>query len=168
MDRRSAISPKRGELLGKSCILPPGSVGGYPSPEEPPTPETSEDILRREMLMLTTHPVVRSVCRDLDTGGGPRARKGWNLRPSRVRGWRENAARPRDLRLDQAKEELPGWPGRATSGPAGLRNLRHQSVGGSATGRRIQASDQLRPQSEDERRACNVKLRRCIRVSRLR
>ena len=64
MDRRSAISPKRGELLGKSCILPPGSVGGYPSPEEPPTPETSEDILRREMLMLTTRLVVQSVCRD--------------------------------------------------------------------------------------------------------
>ena len=51
-------------VLGKSCILPPGSVGGYPSPEEPPTPETSEDTLRREMLMLTTRLVVRSVCRD--------------------------------------------------------------------------------------------------------
>ena len=46
-------------------------------------------------------------------------RKGWNLRPSRVRGWRENAAGPRNLRLDQAKEELPGWPGRATSDQPG-------------------------------------------------
>ena len=51
-------------MLGNSCILPPGSVGGYPSPEEPPTPEASEDILHREMLMLTTRLVVLSVCKD--------------------------------------------------------------------------------------------------------
>ena len=54
-------------VLGKSCILPPDSVGGYPSPEEPPTPETSEDILRREMLMLTTRLVVQSVCAGTET-----------------------------------------------------------------------------------------------------
>ena len=173
--------------MGNGCILPPGSVEGYPSPEEPPTPETSEDILHPgslranacggpwKRLMLTTHLVMLSVCRDREADGGPQAKKGGNLRPSQVRGWREtrtsrgtsDSARLRNLRRGSVKrsmivrtEELPEWPGRGTSGPARPRNLRHKSVGGSAIGRRIQASVQLKPPTGDKRRACNVKLRK--------
>ena len=46
MDRKSAISPKRGELLGAGRILPPGSVEGYPSSREPPH-EYARRILRK-------------------------------------------------------------------------------------------------------------------------
>ena len=67
---------RRHYLLGNGCILPPGSVEGYPSPEGPPTPEASEDILHPGSLranacggpwgrlMLTTRLVMLSVCRN--------------------------------------------------------------------------------------------------------
>jgi len=51
-------------FVGGQLHPSPGGVEGYPSPEEPPTSEASEDILYREMLMLTTRLVVLSVCRD--------------------------------------------------------------------------------------------------------
>ena len=139
LDQIVAVLGCQVQFVGERLHPFPGSVEEYPSPEEPPTPETSEDILdlgslRRNAcgepwkgLMLTTRLVMLSVCRGWDTGGGPQAKKGGNLRPSRVRGWQETR------------------PGRGTSGPARLRNLRHESVGGSAIGRRIQASDQLKP-----------------------
>ena len=45
MDRRSAISPKRGELLGDGRILPLVASEDALQAEEPPTSEASEDIL---------------------------------------------------------------------------------------------------------------------------
>ena len=113
-----------------------------------------------EKLKLTTRLVILRVRRDWDTGGGPQADKGGNLRSSQVQGWRETrpsrgtseAARLRNLRrwnvegsVAAQAEEPPEWPGRGTSGRARLRNLRQRSVEGSAAERRIQASDQLKP-----------------------
>ena len=125
MDRRSAISPKRGELLGNGRILPPGSVEGYPSLEEPPTYEASKDILHPRNLranamrrILRKTNVDDSFCRAKCMQGlrHPRrltSRERRNLRSSQVRGWRGTRRR------------------RGTSDTSRLRNLRRGSVGGS-------------------------------------
>ena len=147
-------------LLGNGSILSPGSVEGYPSPEEPPTHEASKDTLHSRNLRANA---MRRIPRKTNVDDSfyrakcmqelrhPRrltSRERRNLQSSQIPRMARDAAEERNLRrgsvggsVAKVAGEPPEQPSRGTSGTARLRSLRQMSVGGSTAKRRARASD---------------------------
>ena len=89
VDRSEKEKGSDAKSVGEQLHPSPGSVEGYPSPKEPPTPEASKDILHWKILNVDDSSGRAKCVQGRRHRRRPTSKERGNLRPSRVRGWRE-------------------------------------------------------------------------------